>query len=105
MALLCQQEMTYATRLERLRSKKEAQTQEKLRRLGYMNEDDYGLVLPPDDANWQPTPNHANGSFYGLDGWSRNFCSLLANYPVYVDPLDALAGRYMYLLNRMRPSN
>jgi len=105
MASLCQRETTYATRLEHLRQAKEAQTQEKLRRQGYMNEDDYGLVLPPPDAAWQPTPNHANGSFYGLEGWSRNFRSLLDHYPTYVDPHDALAGRYMYLLNRMRPAN
>jgi formate C-acetyltransferase len=97
--------MTYATRLDHLRQQKKSQTQEKLRRLGYMNEDDYGLVLPPEKFPWQPTPNHNDGSFYGLEGWSRNFRSLLDCHPVYVDPHDALAGRYMYLLNRMRKSN
>ena len=70
-----------------------------------MNEDDYGLVLPPENCRWQPTPNHPNGSFYGLDGWARTFRSLLDCYPVYVDPMDALAGRYMFLLNRMRKCN
>ncbi len=98
-------ELSYDVRLKHLRAKKEAQTQEKLRKLGYMNEDDYGLVLPPEGFSWQPAPNHANGSFYGLDGWSRNFRSLLDCYPVYVDPMDALAGRYMFLLNRIRKCN
>lgn len=97
--------LTYEARLRHLRAKKEAQTQEKIRRVGYMNEDDYGLVLPPDGFPWQPTPNHPNGSFYGLEGWSRNFRSLMDCHPVYVDPMDALAGRYMYLLNRMRKCN
>lgn len=99
------QGLSYAARLEHLRKMKEVQTQEKLRKLGYMNEDDYGLVLPPETSCWQPTPNHPNGSFYGLDGWSKNFCSLMDCHPVYVDPMDALAGRYMYLLNRLRTSN
>ncbi len=88
-------ELSYDVRLKHLRAKKEAQTQEKLRKLGYMNEDDYGLVLPPEGFSWQPAPNHANGSFYGLDGWSRNFRSLLDCYPVYVDPMDALAEKYL----------
>jgi pyruvate-formate lyase len=105
MALLVQTEIGYDTRLEHLRKRKEAQTAEKLRRLGPMNEDDYGMVLPPEDFAWQPKPNHPNGSFYGLQGWADNFCNLLACHPVYVDPMDALAGRYMVLLNRLRKCN
>jgi formate C-acetyltransferase len=95
----------YASRLEHLRQRKEAQTQQKLQRLGYMDEDDYGLVLPPEDFAWQPKPNHPNGSFYGLQGWADNFCDLLERHPIYVDPQDALAGRYMVLLNRVRKCN
>ena len=105
MATIVEQGLSYEARLEHLRLAKEAQTQEKLRKLGYMNEDDYGLVLPPEEFCWQPAPNHRNGSFYGLDGWSKNFRSLMDCHPVYVDPMDALAGRYMFLLNRMRQSN
>jgi len=105
MATALQHTLSFEDRLEHLRRKKEEQTQAKLQKLGYMNEDDYGLVLPPEGFQWRPTANHANGSFYGLEGWSHNFCSLMDCHPVYVDPMDALAGRYMYLLNRMRKSN
>jgi len=94
--------VNYETRLMRLRAAKEAQTQEKLRRVGYMNEDDYGMVLPPEEFAWQPPSNHADGSFYGLDGWAAAFCGLLDHHPLYVDPNDALAGRYMFMLSRMR---
>ncbi len=94
--------LDYNACLEHLRQRKEAQTQDKLCRVGYMDEDDYGLVLPPEDFDWQPTPNHANGSFYGLRGWADNFCDLLERLPVYVDPRDALAGRYRVLMNRVR---
>ena len=105
MALTTSHELDYAARLEHLRKRKEAQTEEKLRRLGYMNEDDYGMVLPPEDFDWQPKPNHPNGSFYGLQGWADNFCDLMECLPVYVDAKDALAGRYMVLLNRQRKCN
>lgn len=105
MAIGLQNRLDYAACLEHLRRRKEVQTQEKLRRLGYMNEDDYGMVLPPEDFVWQPKPNHPNGSFYGLQGWADNFCDLMLHHPVYVDPMDALAGRYMVLLNRMRKCN
>jgi formate C-acetyltransferase len=105
MALFVQDGIDYATRLEHLRKRKEAQTQDKLRRLGYMNEDDYGLVLPPEGFAWKPKPNHPNGSFYGLQGWADNFCDLMECHPIYVDPMDALAGRYMVLLNRVRKCN
>ena len=98
---VCEQ-TDYASRLEHLRRRKESQTREKLDRQGPMDEDDYGMVLPPEDFRWKPRANHPNESFYGLDGWCDNFCDLLEHHPVYVDPMDALAGRYMVLLNRLR---
>ena len=38
---------TFEERLNALRSRKEEQTKEKIRRNGYMDEDDYGCVPPP----------------------------------------------------------
>lgn len=105
MSVSMQKKHDYEVRLKHLRERKAAQTQEKLRCLGYMNEDDYGMVLPPEEFSWQPTPNHANGSFYGLKGWADNFCDLMERHPIYVDPRDSLAGRYMVLLNRLRKCN
>ena len=96
-------ELTYADRIRLLREKKIRQTQEKLAKNGPMDEDDYGTVLPPAGFAWEPIPNHPNGSFYGLDGWARNFRSLMECHPTYVDPLDALAGRWMVFMSRLRP--
>jgi len=96
--------LTYADRLRMLVSKKLAQTREKADRFGVMDEDDYGMVAPPDGFEWKPIPNHPNGSFYGPSGWAENFASLLAVHPTYVDPLDAVAGRWMFFMNRMRPA-
>ncbi len=96
-------ELSYADRIRMLREKKISQTQEKLAKYGPMDEDDYGTVLPPAGFEWKPIPNHPDGSFYGLEGWARNFRSLMECHPTYVDPLDALAGRWMFFMSRLRP--
>jgi len=56
----------------------------------------------PPKGHWNSIPNHPDGSFYGLDGWTNNFCNLMEHHPVYVDPNDAFAGRWMYFMSRMR---
>ena len=40
--------MDYSKRMEMLRQRKQQQTDEKLRDLGFRNEDDYGLVSAPE---------------------------------------------------------
>ena len=94
--------LTIAERLQALRETKLAHTREKQRRSGAMDHDDHGIVPPPLDFTWCPTPNHPSGCFFGYEGWGRNFRSLLEAHPVYVDPWDALAGRYMVYLQRYK---
>jgi len=96
-------ELTYRERLDLLRERKLKQTKEKLAKNGFMDEDDYGTVVPPEDFHWEPIPNHPNGSFYGAKGWAENFCSLMEVHPTYVDPVDAIAGRWMVFMSRLRP--
>ncbi len=93
----------YAERISRLRECKLAQTAEKKRRCGYMDADDHGLVAPPLDFQWQPIANHPNGGFYGFKGWGDNYRSLLDVHPTFVDPNDALAGRFMFYMSWMNP--
>jgi formate C-acetyltransferase len=90
----------YQERLDALKKRKLEQIEEKLAVEGYLDEDDYGRVVPPKGA-WTPIPNHADGNFYGMDGWCENFVSLMKSHPVYVDPNDAFAGRWMYFMSRM----
>ena len=90
---------TYRDRIDRLRRRKLAQTREKVDHYGYLDRDDHGDVLAPEGFDWQPTANHPNGGFYGFAGYGSNFRSLLEAHPTYVDPDDALAGRYMVLLH------
>jgi len=90
--------LTFADRLASLRATKLRQTAEKRARLGPVDADDTGIVLPPEDFAWQPTPSHPNGSFYGPKAWAENFRSMLEAIPVYMDPADALAGRWRHSL-------
>jgi len=86
-----------------LKEAKQAQTNEKIRREGLLDEDDYGRVVPP-EGEWAIKPNHPDGSFYGLDGWTDNFCDLMEHHFTYVDPNDAFAGRWGYFMSKMRPN-
>lgn len=103
MATIIGEKLGHHERLEHLRRKKLEQTQAKLARNGYVDEDDYGTVLPPADFEWEPESTHPSGSWHGVKAWGENFRSLMEHHPVYVDPMDALAGRCMFFLNRMRP--
>lgn len=94
--------MNYTQRIKNLREAKLRQTSEKLEKLGTRDEDDYGCVIPPEDFKWQPPVQDTNGSFSGARAWGRNFRSLMENHPIYIDPNDALAGRWMFMLSRMR---
>lgn len=93
----------YDTQLANLKKKKLQQTQEKIEKEGILDEDDYGRVVPREGV-WKIRPNHEDGSFYGFDAWTDNFCSLMDVHQVYVDPDDALAGRWCYFMSKMRPN-
>ena len=93
----------YMKRLQNLKQRKLEQTEEKIRKEGLLDEDDYGRVVPPEGL-WHVKPNHPDGSFYGYDAWAHNFCSLMDVHPVYLDPDDAFAGRWMYFMSKMRPN-
>jgi formate C-acetyltransferase len=90
--------LDYLDRIAMLKEHKNQQTLDKVRRMGPLDVDDHGYVLPPEDFTWEPIPNHPNGGFYGFNGWSENFSSLLAALPPYIDPADMLAGRYRMFL-------
>lgn len=98
------QEYTFQSRLEALREKKLEQTQEKIRRNGFMDEDDYGSVPAPEDFQFHPEFNdREHSTFYGAELWAENFGRLMESHPVYVDRNDALAGRWTFILQRLRP--
>jgi len=91
----------YQERINVLRNLKRKQTEEKIIVEGLFDEDDYGRVIPP-KGHWNSIPNNPDGSFYGLAGWTNNFCDLMEHHPIYIEANDAFAGRWMYFLSRMR---
>lgn len=90
--------ITWQDRADLLREKKLMHTQAKKEEKGYMDADDYGTVPMPDSFIFQVIPNHVNGGFYGPKGWSLNFEAYMKAYPVYVDPLEILCGRWRGML-------
>jgi pyruvate-formate lyase len=65
-----------------------------------LNQDDYNnLPLPEKKNRWDIISNHKDGSFYGLDGWTENYCWIMEHHPVYVNVNDAFAGRCCYFIN------
>ena len=101
--MLMEAHANYDGELARLKAKKLRQTKEKIEKEGILDEDDYGRIVPREGV-WRIIPNHADGSFYGFDAWTGNFCSLMDVHQVYVDPDDALAGRWCYFMSKMRPN-
>ena len=94
--------MGYAERMARLTVRKIEQTKEKQARLGARDEDDYGLVLPPESFKADLPVRDATGQWSGPRSWAANFRWLMENHPCYIDPDDAIAGRWMFMLSRMR---
>ncbi|MBQ3341735.1 MAG: formate acetyltransferase [Kiritimatiellae bacterium] len=94
--------MRYAERMARLTARKISQTREKQERLGARDEDDYGLVLPPESFKVDLPVRDATGQWSGPRSWAANFRWLMENHPCYIDPDDAIAGRWMFMLSRMR---
>ena len=92
----------YAERMARLTARKIEQTKEKQAKLGARDEDDYGLVLPPASFKVDLPVRDATGQWSGPRSWAANFRWLMENHPCYIDPDDVLAGRWMFMLSRMR---
>lgn len=94
---------TYDERIALLRARKIEQTKEKAA-AGGADEDDYGLI-EQNVFRYKPKPNHPNGSIYGYKAWQENYCSLLAQHPIYVDALDAFSAKGFLFLERLRPQD
>ena len=95
------EKFTYDKRIQLLRERKIRQTEEKAK-AGGADEDDYGLI-EQDVYQFKLQPNHENGSIYGYEAWTSNYCRLLDEHPLYCDALDAFVGKGFLFLERQRP--
>ena len=94
--------ITYLDRYESLRATKIAHTLQKREQDGPRDLDDFGTVPLPEGYSVTPWYNSENGSFYGLDGMSENFCRVFDAHVAYVDPMELLCGRWMDMLVNYR---
>ena len=94
--------LSYKDRIDLIRKKKIEDTLKKREQNGYTDLDDFGTVPLPEGYIVEPWYNSENGSFYGLDGMSENFCRVMDAHPAYVDPLEMLCGRWRDMLVNYR---
>ena len=94
--------LSYADRLKALRETKIRHTIEKRKQNGYTDLDDFGTVPISEGYDVEPWYNSTNGSFYGYDGMSENFCRVIDAHEPYVDPLEMLCGRWRDMLINYR---
>ncbi len=94
--------LTYADRLKSMRETKIRHTLEKKKQNGYTDLDDFGTVPISDGYEITPWYNSSNGSFYGYDGMSENFCRVINAHESYVDPMEMLCGRWRDMLVNYR---
>lgn len=94
--------ITYDERLKEMRATKIRHTLEKRKQNGYTDLDDFGTVPITEDYDVEPWYNSTNGSFYGFDGMSENFCRVIDAHPPYVDPMEMLCGRWRDMLVNYR---
>jgi len=107
--------LSYQQRIERLKATKAKQTREKQAKLGDMDYDDQGQILPPDGLakivevvsgsgqvtcqvlleGYEPESNHRSGGFFGPKATGENFKRLLEMHPTYIDPVSSMCGVYM----------
>lgn len=93
---------SYAERLAAMRETKIRHTLEKRKQNGFTDLDDFGTVPISKGYCVKPWYNSSNGSFYGFDGMSENFCRVLDAHEPYVDPNEMLCGRWRDMLVNYR---
>ncbi len=91
--------ITYDERINAVRELKLIHTKQKQEIYGtdgYWDMDDKGLIPPPEDFNFTPESNLDNGRFIGNRLCGENYKRLLEEHPVFIDPMNSLAGGWMY---------
>ena len=93
---------SYEKRLDAMRQKKIEHTLAKRKQNGFTDLDDFGTVPISEGYCVTPWYNSENGSFYGLDGMSENFCRVIGAHEPYVDKNEMLCGRWRDMLVNYR---
>lgn len=97
-----EKQILITNRIKQLRTDKLNATKEKLAYYGYVDEDDYNFLAPPEGYHWEPTPTHQNGDFHGYMAWANNYKSMTESFPSVVIPYSSMAGNFFKILHRYR---
>lgn len=95
-------QLSYQDRIALLREKKIQHTLEKTKQNGYMDGDDYGTVPLPEGYHFEAPYNPGEDFLVGPMGNARAFAAFVKNHPLYIDPLEILAGRWADMLPEYR---
>ncbi len=90
--------ITYDDRLAAIKKTKLEHTIAKTKQNGYMDGDDYGSTPFPEGYHFTPIYKEGQNFFYGPEGNAVNFKAFLENHPLYIDPMEILAGRWCDML-------
>ncbi len=93
---------SYASRLKAMRDTKVAHTLAKRKQNGHTDLDDFGTVPISEGYFVEPWYNSTNGSFYGYEGMSENFCRVIDAHEPYIDKNEMLCGRWRDMLVNYR---
>lgn len=85
-----------------MRETKVAHTLAKKEQNGYTDLDDFGTVPISEGYFVEPWYNSTNGSFYGYEGMSENFCRVIDAHEPYIDKNEMLCGRWRDMLVNYR---
>ena len=85
-----------------MRDTKIAHTLAKKKQNGHTDLDDFGTVPISEGYFVEPWYNSTNGSFYGYEGMSENFCRVIDAHEPYIDKNEMLCGRWRDMLVNYR---
>ena len=89
-------ELSYQFRIDALRQTKNEHTEEKVATRGYFDVDDDGRIPWDGEIPFEPVTNHPAGVCRGTRCIGENFRAWLEVHPVYVHPMSALAGAWIF---------
>jgi formate C-acetyltransferase len=96
--------ITYRQRAGLLRQTKIRHSKEKAAQLGFVNSDDHGGIPMPEGFHFEQISDRPDRVICGSEGFSVNLAKFWAECPIYVDPVEILAGSTLGCCRKRRTS-
>ncbi|MBT5829577.1 MAG: pyruvate-formate lyase [Candidatus Latescibacteria bacterium] len=88
--------ISYQERIDVLRQTKSENTGRQVKKRGYYDVDDDGRIPWEEEIPFEPKTNHPAGVCRGIRSIGANFRAWLEVHPVYIHPMSALAGAWIF---------